>query len=148
MKKRDRYTGKIDAGRVTGPRAAVYDVHAVLWLLRVFAKERGLLEERVTVPTGHAEGSSYSVVELLEMANIALNTSVDEALWVYERLRQNEEAARLLVASDAYWEPSYKGVAEALTDTLNNRAIISRGFVNGARRMLARREKQNGGDAA
>jgi hypothetical protein len=150
-KVRDRYLSRFD-GSLPGVRSAVYDVSVALWLLEKMGKENGLLDQIVTVRSGRIEQRSWYMWELLEIAKVALNSSIGPALWVYERLQQNEEAARLAVEADIFVNvDEWNCVSEALTDMLNNKAVMSRGFVSGARRVLARREKEqreNGGDAA
>lgn len=147
-KVRDRYLSRFD-GSLPGTRSAIYDVGVALWLLEKMGKDNGLLDQIVTVQSGRTEQRSWSMRELLEIAKEALGTSISPALWVYERLQQNEEAARLM--AQATDEPRWHQKSEALGWTLSNRAVISRGFVSEARRVLARREREqreNGGDAA
>lgn len=140
-KKRDRYLSGFDAG-VPGIRAAVYDIGLALYILEEIAKKHELLRERMTFHNGQG----WTFAQALEIAREALNQSVSPVSWIYERLQQNEEAARVMAEAHrplhslalAKWEP----VSEALTDTLNNKAVVSRGFVSEARRTIARREAQ------
>lgn len=136
-KRRDRYQSAFGAG-VRGIRSATYDIDLVLYMLESLAERHELLRER-TQPM--LDGQSWTMAQLLEIAHDALNTSVTPVSWIYERLQQNEEAAQLMAQTmdiGSCWPP----MAGALTNTLNNRAIVSRGFVSSARRMIAKREAE------
>lgn len=130
-RKRDRYQSGFD-GDIPGIRSATYDISLALYILEEIATAYGLLDERKTF----AGGQSWTVAETLEIARAALSQSVSPVAWVYERLRQNEEAAHLLCSatSDSLWRDRWMALAE----TLSNRAIVSRGFISAARRELAR----------
>lgn len=145
-KRRDRYVSGFDDGEdgsVRGIRSATYDVEMVLYLVERFAKERGLLHERVTLSARRGEqGESWTLAELLDIGHEALNASIKPVSWIYKRLQQNEEAARLVVEAGIFDNERNQAISEALTDTLNNHAIIARGFVSGARRVLEHREKE------
>jgi len=165
-KARDRYKSRFDEG-IPGIRSARYDVGVALWLLEKMGKDNSLLDQIVTVKTGRIEQQSWYMWELLEIAKVALDTSINPALWVYERLQQNQEAARLMAdaldtgesmggdqrRSAAAWDRA----AFALELSLDNKAVVSRGWVSQCRRTLAVRERhakakaqarENGGDAA
>lgn len=145
-RKRDRYQSGFDAA-VPGVRSATYDIGLALYILEEIAKKHGLLGGRHTF----YNGQSWTAAEALEIARRALNLSISPAIGAYQRLQQNEEAARLIVDADMLGD-SWRHVSGALTDTLNNHAIVSRGFVSGSRRIIERRakeaDKENGGDAA
>lgn len=136
-KRRDRYLSGFDAG-VPGIRAAVYDISLALSILEEIAKEHELLRERKTF----SNGQSWTCAQALEIARDALNQSVSPVPWIYQRLQQNEEAARLVVEADIFVGTRWETISEALTDTLNNHAIISRGLVSGARRAIEKRARQ------
>lgn len=164
-KARDRYKSRFDEG-IPGVRSARYDVGVALWLLEKLAKEHRLLDQTVTVQSGRSEQQSWAMWELLEIASAALDTSINPALWVYERLQQNQEAARLMAdaldtgeemgvdqrRSAAAWDRA----ALALELSLDNKAVVSRGWVSQCRRTLAVRARhatqakarESGGDAA
>ena len=150
-KVRDRYLSRFD-GSLSGVRSAVYDVGVALWLLEKMGKDNGLLDQIVTVRSGRVEQQSWYMWELLEIAKVALDTSISPALSVYERLQQNEEAADVVTLADEN-APDWilKDASWALSLTLQNKAILPRGRLSEARRILARREnehRENGGDAA
>lgn len=147
-RKRDRYQSAFDAG-VPGVKAASYDLMLALYLLEKYIRDHELLRERVTAGI-HNE--SWSLAQLLEIAKDAQKNSIDPALRIYERLQENEEAASTVtdaemaasdgaaVLLDANW---------ALWLTLNDKAILRRGMVSEARRILAERtEGKRGGGAA
>ena len=135
-KARDRYQSQFGAG-VPGVRSAIYDVGMALYLLERLAREHNLLD--ALVPFSPDE-QGWPVKRLLVLAHDALNTSIGRALWIYERLQQNEEAAFLM--SETLDDTVWLDKSEALTQTLNNKAVVSRGFVSEARRVLARRDKE------
>src|SRR5690348_12560132 len=145
-KKRDRYQSAFDWGNQPGVSAASYDLMLALMLLDRYVSEHGLQAQTVTI--GIRDKHTYTLGKLLDIAEAARRQSIDPALNVYQRLQQNEEAARLLaetMADDPRWTP----MSFALSSTLDDKAIMSRGWVSAARRELARREKQqNGGDAS
>lgn len=149
-KARDRYQSQFGAG-VPGVRSAIYDVGMALYLLESLAREHNLLDASVSFSP---DEQGWPVKRLLVLAHDALNTSIGRVLWIYERLQQNEEAAFLM--SETLDDPAWLDKSEALTQTLNNKQVISRGFVSEARRVLARRDKgitkeaaskKRGGDA-
>jgi hypothetical protein len=144
-KKRDRYQSPLENFPTRGVTVASSDLSGILYLLFSWAEKQRMLDQQIQISIRHEE--SRTVHELLNIARHALEDSIDPALGVYRRLQQNEEAARLIVEADVLGN-SWRHVSGALTNTLNNKAIVSRGFVSGARREIARREKQNGGDAA
>lgn len=144
-KKRDRYQSAFGAG-VQGTRSALYDMGMALYLLERLAKEAGLLKHSVRLPSSMV----YSFAELLGIAKDALNSSISPAMWIYQRLQQNEEAAWLM--ADATDEDGWHNQNIALSKTLNNKAIVSRGFVTAARRIIAKRaaadeQAESGGEA-
>lgn len=147
-RKRDAYQSAFDAGK-PGVTAASYDLMLALYLLEKYIRDHELLRERVTL---HLQEGSWSLAQLLEIAKDAQKLSIDPALRIYERLQENEEAASTVtdaglaasegsgVLLDATW---------ALWLTLNDKAILRRGMVSRARRILAARTNdETGGDAA
>ena len=141
-KKRDRYQSRFANWPQPGVRAGRFDLNFALDLLDGLVKEQKIEQARYDI----GDGDSWTAAELVAIAYDAL-----ACLWditeVYQRLQQNEEAARLL--HEATGEPGWELKHDALTLSLSNKAIISRGWVSAARRELARREKeQNGGDAS
>lgn len=147
-KKRDRYQSAFDAGK-PGVTAASYDLMLALALIERYIRDHELLRERVTL---HLQEGSWSLAQLLEIAKDAQKNSIDPALRIYERLQENEEAASTVtdaemtasdgaaVLLDANW---------ALWLTLNDKAILRRGMVSEARRILAERANgKTGGGAA
>ena len=148
-KRRDRYESHVDDLPVRGVQAACHDLSSVLVDLGEFAKQRDLLDADVAV--GYRGETLYiHFGDLLAIALEAFETSISEACWVYQRLQENEEAAFLM--AETMDDPAWLEKSEALTQTLNNKAVVSRGFVSEARRVLARRDKEaakkRGGDAA
>lgn len=143
-KQRDRYQSGFDEA-APGIRSAVYDIGLALYCLKRVAEQQELLRERFTFN----DGESWTVAQILEIASDALNQSVEPVARVYERLRQNEEAAQVMAdgfPSDADWHE----MAFALQRTLSNKAIVSRGEVTRARKQIercARESKETGGDA-
>lgn len=146
-RRRDRYESAFDAGK-PGVTAASYDLMLALYLLEKYVRNHELQRERVDIGTR----GSYSLAQLLEIATDAQKNSIDPALRIYKRLQENEEAASTVkdagmaasegsgVLLDATW---------ALWLTLNDKAILRRGMVSEARRILAERanEKTGGGAA-
>lgn len=138
-KKRDRYQSGFD-GDMRGVRSAVYDLGLALMILEEIAKEFELLRERKTF---HG-GQSWTVAQVLEIAKDALDSSVSPVVEVYERLRQNAHAAE--VVSQAGLDPSEPILSDtdfALWMTLKNSAILPRGKVSKAERILAQRAKES-----
>lgn len=143
-RRRDRYQSAFDWGNQPGVSAASYDLMLALMLLDRYAKEHRLYAETVSI--GVKDKHTYTLGKLLDIAEAARRQSIGPALNVYQRLQQNEEAARLLaetMADDPRWTP----MSFALSSTLDDKAIMSRGWISAARRELACREKQNGGGA-
>jgi len=137
-KKHDSYISGFDAG-MPGIRAAVYDVGLALDILEEIAKEHELLRERKTF----SNGQGWTVAQVLEIANEALNQSISPVSWIYERLQQNAEAAEIVSCAeltDIDTEGVLLDSRWALARTLNNKAILPRRVVSRARREIERRE--------
>ena len=143
-KVRDRYQSALEDFPTRGVNVASTDISNALYLLFEWAEKNRLLGELVHY--GFHDQECRTVHELLNIAKHALEDSIDPALHVYQRLQQNEEAAWLL--AEATGEIGWFNQRDALTRTLNNHAVISRGWVSAARRQLARRAKAQltGGD--
>lgn len=138
-KRRDRYQSRFyDDLPQRGVQPAAYDLSAALVFIGDFVKEHGLSDEQVQV--GWKPEETMTISAIVEIALDAYKSSVNDACWIYQRLQQNEEAARLMAEVSIF--DKYEPIRDALTDTLNNRAIVSRGFVSGAKRIIAKREAE------